>query len=137
MLNDENIINLLRQVNLLGYNNYYFVGKVVPSVGNQILFGVFSQFIKDFSGYIINQNENGIGLIPVNNMTGKPMLDLVYFLPKNNIAKVEVKNCFIFYKKITIIDMQGQSICFNVARKEFGIKMHRPNVDFFLSIYHS
>ena len=137
-MTDEKIINSLRQANLLMENNNYFIGVIIPSKGKQILFGSLSYFSKEFNGYIINQTESGIGIIPLSNVTGQPMIDMAYFLPQNNIVNVSIKKgSLLFYKKITITDINNQIISFNVQKKVLTVKKHKENLEKFLLKYNS
>ena len=90
-LNDENIINALREAHIFKNQNNYFYGKVIPN-NNTIL------------GYIINYTEEGIGIIPVSKMDKKPVTQSVLFITLNNLKRVNVtKAGFLKFKNIEII----------------------------------
>ncbi len=136
IMNDEKIISALQEANLLSNNNDYFIGTIMPNAKDQIMFGIFSNFVKEFSGYIINQVDTGIGIIPLSNMTGKPMVNNAYFLPQNNIKKVNIeKGGLFFYKKISIIDLNNQAITFKVTKNILPIKKYKENLERFIAKY--
>lgn len=135
-LNDEKIMNALGEVGFIRNNNCYFLGQVVPGLGSQVAFGIFASFARDFSGYIINQTEEGIGVIPISNATGKPLVNVAYFLPQNNIINVVIENGGLFYyKKITITDSNNKNLIFKVVKNVMTIKKHKGNVKNFISMY--
>lgn len=136
ILNDKNVLEVLQQTNLLRNNNYYFSSTIMPSIGNLIMLGHLATFVKDFSGYLINYTEEGIGIIPLNNMTGNPMTDLAYFIEKSNIKSVNIENGgLFFYKKITITDINNESIIFKVVKNVLPMKKYKENLEHFISDY--
>ena len=136
ILNDEKVLEILGQANLLKNTNYYFSGTVMPTPAQYALLGVFSNLLKEVSGYIINYTEEGIGIIPINNMSGKPMVDNAYFLPNSSIQKIEIsKGGLFFYKKITIVDNNNQSISFKVVKNVLPMKKYKENLETFIQAY--
>lgn len=136
ILNDEKVLEILGQANLLKNTNYYFSGTVMPTPAQYALLGVFSNLLKEVSGYIINYTEEGIGIIPINNMSGKPMVDNAYFLPNSSIQKIEIsKGGLFFYKKITIVDNNNQSISFKVVKNVIPMKKYKENLEAFIQAY--
>ena len=136
ILNDEKVLEILGQANLLKNTNYYFSVTVMPTPAQYALLGVFSNLLKEVSGYIINYTEEGIGIIPINNMSGKPMVDNAYFLPNSSIQKIEIsKGGLFFYKKITIVDNNNQSISFKVVKNVIPMKKYKENLEAFIQAY--
>ncbi|MEE3342583.1 MAG: hypothetical protein VZS44_00650 [Bacilli bacterium] len=136
ILNDEKVLEVIGQANLLKNTNYYFSGTVMPTPAQYALLGVFSNLLKEVSGYIINYTEEGIGIIPINNMSGKPMIDNAYFIPNSSIQKVEInKGGLFFYKKITIVDNNNQSISFKVVKNVLPMKKYKENLEAFIQAY--
>ena len=136
IMTDEKVINYLKEANLLGNNNEYFMGAILPNLKNQAMFGYFAGLFQDFSGYIINQTESGIGIIPLNNISGKPMINNACFLPQSNIMNVNIqKGGLFFYKKISITDTNNQTITFKVVKKVLTIKKHKENLRNFIMRY--
>lgn len=122
-LNDENIINALREAHIFKNQNNYFYGKVIPN-NNTIL------------GYIINYTEEGIGIIPVSKMDKKPVTQNVLFITLNNLKRVNVtKAGFLKFKNIEIITNNDESILINVSKNISSIKNYKDNLERFLSIY--
>ena len=121
-LNDENIINALKEAHIFKNHNYFY-GKVIPN-NNTIL------------GYIINYTEEGIGIIPVSKMDKKPVTQSVLFITLNNLKRVNVtKAGFLKFKNIEIITYNDESILINVSKNISSIKNYKDNLERFLSIY--
>lgn len=135
-MTDEKIINYLKEANLFMNYNEYFMGVVVPTIGNQVLFGAFASCFREFSGYIINQTENGIGIIPLSNSTGKPMINLAMFIYQNQLSSITIENAgLFFYKKITIKDINNQCISFKTVKNVLLVKQHKNNLQNFINRY--
>lgn len=134
ILTDEAVLNLLNSNNLLKNENYYFSGIAMPEVNDQIVFGVFSHFIKEFSGYIINYTVDGIGIIPLSTGTSQPMTNLACFIDRSNIKSVKFESAgLFFYKKITITTVNNEIIYFKTPKNVLVMKKYKQNINKFIS----
>ncbi len=138
VLNKENITNGLREANLLRNENYYFTSFVLPTMEQYVILGVFAGVLNDFSGYVINTTEEGIGVLPISSMSGKFAIERAVMLPYQIIMKVEVKSGGLFgYKKINIVLNNYESISFKVTKRVLTNPNHLDNVNYFLSRFNA
>ncbi len=97
MMKDEKIIQYLKDANLWGENNLYFFAMAPNSFSNQkSIYGTKQMEIKF---YIVNENENGIAIIPFDE-TLKSIKQLITIIPHENIKEVYTeKYKFMFFLK--------------------------------------
>lgn len=134
----EKIMTNLQTAGLLGNQNYFFNSFVLPSAGQFAVLGTFAGVLNQFSGYIINVTERGIGILPIASSTGKYVFERAVMLPYQYIARVEAKNGGMFaYKNIDIITVNNEKISFKVTKKVLPNPDHLNNVNYFLSIFHA
>lgn len=134
----EKIMTSLQTAGLLGNQNYFFNSFVLPSAGQFAVLGTFAGVLNQFSGYIINVTERGIGILPIASSTGKYVFERAVMLPYQYIARVEAKNGGMFaYKNIDIITVNNEKISFKVTKKVLPNPDHLNNVNYFLSIFHA
>ena len=95
-MKDEKVIEYLKEANFLGNENLYFYTPASPKTSKQEnIYGLDALTIKY---YIINKNENGIGIIPFD-VTAKSIKSLIKFIPNSEISgiyKEDYKVMFIF-----------------------------------------
>ena len=128
----------MRDANLLRNENYYFTSFIQPTLGQYAILGAFAGMLNDFSGYVINVTEDGLGVLPINSKNGKFDIERAIMLPYQNIIKVDVKNGGLFaYKKINIILNNNESISFKVTKKVLTNPDHFNNVNYFLNKFNS
>ena len=136
VLNDNNVVNALKEANLLKEKNYYFSSVIMTTLKEQILYGQLSRLIQDFSGYIINYTSEGVGVLPLSIASNKPLTKFACFIEKSNIQKVEIsKGGLFFYKKITIVTCDNEVISFKVVKNVLPLKKHKENLQRFVDDY--
>lgn len=133
-MNDEKIINAFKQANFWGNNNLYFSGAILPTIGDYLAFGVFANM--NLSYIAINKNENGIGIIPIDQISNKLLIDKILIITNENIKNVSLNNAgFLWYKEISIISKNNELIKFKVQKKVLTIKKHKDNLQNFINLY--
>lgn len=138
VVNRENVFNGLQAAGLLGNQNYYFNGFVLPTIGQYAILGVFAGVLNSFSGYLINVTERGVGILPIASSNGRFVTERAVMLPYQYIARVEAKNGGLFaYKNIDIITVNNEKISFKVTKKVLPNPDHLNNVNYFLSMFHA
>ena len=133
ILNQENILKGLEEAHLLRNENHYFTSYVTPSVGQVAVLGVFANLLNTFSGYVINVTEDGLGILPINNQTGKFAIEHGVMMPFESVTKVEAKKGFFAYKKINIVFNNNEGISFKVVKRVLPNPNHLENVNYFLN----
>jgi len=131
----EKAMNLFAEVNCVGEQNCIFVG--YKDIGKNIyatgivagVAGIFASTVADivmneldekinelnkYSGYLVNQTENGIGIIPMNGGFNSPkgmnvFMDKFVFIPNQNIEQIIVKNYSFGNKKLQLVKIKGSN----------------------------
>ena len=121
---NDGVVNIFRNLNCLGMDNCYFVtfrdtnseafkygafGAVGGALGAAAAFSSgMVEGMKNYDGLLINQTENGLGIIPLvtqgvqlilnpDKMVAEP--NRFFFIPNQYIASIIVKKFNIFNKK--------------------------------------
>lgn len=137
-LSQENVYNALQRSGLIGNQNYYFNGFVLPSAGQYALLGTFAGVLNSFSGYLINITERGLGILPIASSNGDFVYEKAVILPYQYIARVEATNGGLFaYKNISIITVNNEKISFKVTKRVLPNPNHMNNVNYFLRMYNA
>ena len=84
-MNEEKIIQYLKECNFLGNETLYFYTQIPGSFSDQA--SVYGMDELNIKYYIVNKNENGIGIIPFD-VTGKSIANLIKFFPMSNIKEI-------------------------------------------------
>lgn len=134
-MNDEKIIEYLKECGLYYENNLYFIGKAVTTVV-EFQVGDSAMHSNQYSDYIINQTEMGIGIIPVDKITKNVMYKMGVLLPPSQMNSVAIEKVGLFTKfKITITNILGQKLILICKPKNSSIKKHNQNLALFLQMY--
>lgn len=139
----EEALDLFRKVNCIGDDNCIFVTYKDPNINSTkyALFGAVGgaigamaaftngmvEGLEGCDGLLINQTENGLGLIPllskgmqmvVNVSKMEPQLDRFVFVPNNAIESIEIKNFNFLNKKLqkVTIKINGLKPLYHVAK---------------------
>ncbi len=133
-MNDGKIEKAFRDANFWGNDNIYFLGMILPTATQHLLLGVFAN--AKLKSMLINKMEKGIGIIPLNQFSGRPEPDKIQFISDDNIESVTFKSGGLFwYKKIMITLKTSEKIAFKVTKRNMAIKKHRENVNRFINLY--
>ena len=93
-MKDEKVINYLKEANFWGNENLYFYTPASPKISSQEnIYGTDALGIKY---YLINKNENGIGIIPFD-LTAKSINNLIKFIPNSEIAGIYMENYKVMF----------------------------------------
>ena len=138
----EKIENYFKKVNCYGEYNYCFSCQKEPSL-LPIIFGVagaVASIIKDNKvvGYLFNQNDQGICLIPivVDTMTkNKIAIEKYVFIKQEDIEKIIIKNEDIKFKKIKIVLKDKTKFVMRTSKKIRNIDYHENNLNKFIELY--
>lgn len=138
----EKIENYFKMVNCYGEYNYCFSCQKEPSL-LPIIFGVagaVASIIKDNKvvGYLFNQNDQGICLIPivVDTMTkNKIAIEKYVFIKQEDIEKIIIKNEDIKFKKIKIVLKDKTKFVMRTSKKIKNIDYHENNLNKFIELY--
>ncbi len=152
----ENIAELFKKVNCIGEENCFFYstrnmqtkGVVLGGLAGALKEGMEAKANnRAWDGYLINQTEKGIGLIPLKNTkvlslsSIKPenmivQLDEFIFVEKDNISNIKIKkfNLFSPIAKTVYIKLKNDAD-FNlfVNNKEKQLPYHEENFSKFVS----
>ena len=92
---------------------------------------------KNISGYLLNQTEKGICLIPINAEFRKNTIDIEHYIiiNQNDIKEVKIKSQEILYIKIQILLKDGTKYIMTTNKKIRSMPMHGENVAKFVKIY--
>lgn len=152
----ENVKDMFQKVNGIGKTNCYFLGYVTTPTSAAVLGGAVGGIIAGMKAnaenqcqaYLINQTENGIGLIPLNSTSGtllsyKPdkliaTPERFTFINQNDIASVKIKraNLISLVSKNVIIELNnGRKYNLQVNNKEKNIPYHEANFAEFMNRY--
>ena len=136
ILNEKNMLEGLKNSNLIGQENIFFSCFVLPTVGQYAILGPFAGALQQFSGYIINKTESGIGILPIYSLSAKFAYDKAIFIPNDSISQVIIKKGGLFsYKNITIVCNNNEAISFKIAKNVLSSKSHKQNIEKFISLY--
>lgn len=141
----EKIEEYLKQANCYGKYNYCFTVQPADTIGDAILmsFGAVGGAIlgvkksKGTIAYILNKNENGIGIIPIIRENKEERVDTLklVFLNNDDINKVVIKKDGIGFKLIKIIMKDKSKFGFKTAKKIKNIDYHEINLNKFIESY--
>jgi len=140
----EKIEAYLKQANCYGEYNYCFTVQPEDTIGDAILmcFGAIGGAIagarksKGTIGYILNKNENGICIIPIEKIDGEQKVTTTktIFLSNADIDKVSIKYDTI--GKLIKIKMKDKTkYGFKTARRIKNIDYHEINLNKFIESY--
>lgn len=154
----EAVRKLFESINCVGQDNCYFVSYVDINASNSVfLGGLFGGAVGAFAagmaagmeqnanGYLINQMENGIALIPLNS-TGIgnnikkmiPNTNSHMFFGQEEIKKVKIKRAYFISavtKSVRIELKDGKKFNLLVNVKEKYIPYHKENFAKFMQKY--
>lgn len=144
---------LFSRVNCVGQYNCFFAG-YVDTTSSAGLFGgalgglaggIVAGMNKKCDGYLINQTERGIGLIPLNskgfsNNLAKMKADInsFIFIDQGNIKSVTIKKANLISlvtKKVVINLADGSKYNLLVNNKEKNLPYHETNFNNFINGY--
>ncbi len=140
----KKIEEYLKQANCYGEYNYCFTVQPEDTIADAILmcFGAIGGAIagarksKGTIGYILNKNEKGIGIIPIERIgkEQKVALTKTILLKNEDIDKVSIKYDTI--GKLIRIKMKDKSkYGFKTARKIKNVDYHETNLNKFIESY--
>lgn len=136
----ENMEKLFKKINCYGEKeNYYFECATIQNM----YFGAIGVLIsikknKNVMGYLLNQTEKGIALIPIvkDTMSKNKIDEQNYiFIPQNNIENVKITNEEINFKRIVITLKDGTKYKMKTIKKTKKIPYHNENLNNFIAIY--
>ena len=146
----EGVTKLFNSINCVGQDNCYFVSYVDINASNSVLMGgLFGGALGAFAagmaagmeqnanGYLINENENGLALIPLNS-TGisnnlkkmVPNTNAFVYVAKSEIKKIKIKRAYLIsavVKKVKIELNDGKKYNLLVNVKEKYVPYHKEN----------
>lgn len=136
-----NLEKYFKNVNCYGNYNYCFTCQLESSV--LLMFGVVGALIemkknKKVMGYLFNQTDTGICLIPIiaDTLTKNKIDQENYqFIKQDDIAKVIIKNEDFVFKKIKIILKNQKKIVLKTSNKLKGAPYHENNLNKFIELY--
>lgn len=140
----EKIEEYLKQADFYGEYNYCFTVQPEDTIVDAILmsFGLVGGAIagarksKGIIGYILNKNENGIGIIPIEKIKKEQNVELskAIFLKNEDIDKVSIK--YDTMGKLIRIKMKDKTkYGFKTARKIKNVDYHEINLNKFIQSY--
>lgn len=139
----EKLEEYFKKVDCYGKENCYFICNTMPSSLFLGMFGTLGGLVsvkknKNVMGYLLNQNENGICLIPIvaETMT-KNRIDVDHYIwiENENIEKITIKNEDIGFKKITIRLKDKTKYALKVSKRIIHLDYHKVNLDKFIEMY--
>lgn len=130
---------LFKKVNGYGTFNYCFACSNIMSYS----FGAIGAYLtikkhKKVVGYLLNQTNLGIGLIPLISTSlnkNEADIDNYIFIPQNKIKEVKIKNDQINFKKITIILKDKTKYKMRTVTKILKQSFHNENLQKFMEMY--
>ncbi len=140
----EKLEEYIKQANFYGTYNYCFTVQPEDTIKDAVLMflGAIGGAIagarrsKGTIGYILNKNENGIGIIPIENVQKEEsiVLEKAFFLKNEDIDQVKIKYDTI--GKLIKIKMKDKTkYGFKTARAIKNIDYHKENLDKFIDSY--
>lgn len=140
----EKIEEYLKQADFYGKYNYCFTVQPEDTIADAILmcFGLVGGAIagarksKGTIGYILNKNENGIGIIPIEKIKKEQnvVLSKAIFLKNEDVEKVSIK--YDTMGKLIRIKMKDKTkYGFKTARKIKNVDYHEINLNKFIESY--
>lgn len=135
----EKIESLFKTINCYGKFNYCFeCGALLNNYFGAI--GVLISIKKNHNvmGYLLNQTEKGIALIPIVKETmNKNKLDIqnYIFIPKERIEKVKITNEEINFKRIVITLKDKTKYKMKTLKKNKKRLYHEENLNNFIKMY--
>ncbi len=135
----EEVEEIFKQIGWHGRFNYFFCCRVEKNQTVYIMKSIMSakKRQKNISGYLLNQTEKGICLIPINAEFRKNTLDIENYIIINqkDIKEVKISNKEIIYIKIQIILKDGTKYIMTTNKKIRTMPKHGENVEKFIKIY--
>ena len=129
-LNDESLNNLMKQANLFRENNCYFYG-LSTNKPSHFLLGGFISLANKYGGYVFNYTGDGLGIVPIDSISGNAVIKDSCFLTLDKIKEVNTKksiNPFV-YKLVNIINYDNQCISVKIVGR------YKNNLDKFLQLF--
>lgn len=128
-MKEEKIIQYLKNANFWGNENIYFYTVACEKLSKNE--SVYDLDVLSIKYYIVNRNENGIGIIPFNEL-GKSIKNLITFIPNSDIKEVYIEDYkFLFFipgKKLIIKTIEDKVIELeytgNVNKKNYSLNMY-------------
>ena len=136
----EDLKNLFKKINCYGEKyNYCFECATIQNM----YFGAIGVLIsikknKNVMGYLLNQTEKGITLIPIvkETMNKSKIEEQNYiFIPQNKIETVKITNEEINFKRIVISLKDGTKYKMKTIKKTKKNPEHNQNVNRFIDMY--
>lgn len=152
----EGIRELFEKVNCIGEDNCFFysirnmrsakVGATGGLVGGMMAGMKAAENNRAWDGYLINQTEKGIGLIPLKSTKSLYIklenmvvqLDQFMFIENNNISSVKIKKLNLFSPVAKTVDIKLKNDAdfkLIVRNKEKQLPYHEENFAKFISKY--
>ena len=152
------VYNLFQSVNCIGNTNYiffalrdtssdmsaYMLGGAIGGAIGAFAAGV-EQGMNNYPGYLINQTESGIGLIPlvsngkINALKNfQPYMHGFTFIGQNYIEKMTIKNYTFLTKKVKSVQIKvpnSKPLKLMVQKKQKNIPYHEENFLRFMNMY--
>lgn len=129
-INELEIQEYLRRINIVPQNHASVWGFVMPSMVNMALFGPMSNLF-DMKYHILHFTYEGIIVIGVDSITGK-MRPEHTILTKNQIMKVELKKGLTAFN--LIIECAAGAMKYRINKTMVGSKWHKENLQNILSL---
>lgn len=167
---NEGVVELFKSINCIGNENCFFItfkdtnregikyglmGGAAGTLGGAIA-GAASSFssgfldgIENYSGFIINATDKGLGMIPLNtkgiSLTLKldkmePLIDKYFFIPYEEVEKIIVKKFSIFNKstqKVKIKLKMGKTLHLIARVVEKNVPYHNASFPNFMNKYNN
>ncbi len=138
----EKLEEYFKKVNCYGKYNYCFTCQMEQSI-LPVLFGAIGGIIagiknKNVTGYLFNQFDKGICLIPIVTDTltkNKVDKDNYIFISNDDIEKVSIKNEDFVFKKIKIILKNKTTYRMKTTKRIKNIEYHETNLNNFIKMY--
>lgn len=135
----EKIENIFKDINCYGEYNYCFSCSTIQNTQFGLLGVLISNKInKNIMGYLLNQTDKGIALIPIVKDTltkNKLDIDNFTFIKQEDIKTVKFKNENFVYKNIIIILKDNKKIKMQTLKKNKNIEYHEQNLNKFIKFY--
>ena len=143
----EGITELFKEADFIGEENCFFYSLIHIKASGGFVAGMEAAVANQgWSGYLINQTEKGIGMIPIKNtkvFTAKPEnmevhTDQFKFISQENIKSVKIKrqNLISAVAKTVIITLNDTTKYeLDVRNKEPKIPYHAENFKKFVAKY--
>lgn len=130
-ITNEYIERILRENNLLGNQNHYFVGTVMPGVLMQGMLGPILNATQ-MTNFIINKSDNNLILIPCHKASNDALLDKKIVISANEITKVVVSKGNPGFSRATLLKENQELISIQINNAAFDNEAFKQNFNAFV-----